>query len=600
MASKLEVAKLFVHVTLNDTVTKKTLKEAIVNDTTKGLKDKIFLCDDGSIICGHGATSVDKVVEYGFNKNAEERVSALEKLLKDLGTDEGAVKAYIDAAKAEVVEKIEGLDLAEVGGVGSFIQSISQEDGKVVATASDLNAAAVATTAIAAGDDTVAVAGTTVEAQVADLAKSIYTVDKAAAKYSLKRVDSNDKNVRDAYQLMETIGDGEAHVVKGADTINVYKDSSLKEVKLVTEGKVTVDGVETTKTGQFLEFTYILEDGTESTVDLDVSTFLVESEFGEGLQVNDGVVSLQISTANSGGRFVTLAINDTTYGSAGLTAEPLYNLIETGNSEIDYRYYPKIRSMNDVTSAIYAMLNSGSLVRLGNNTYNPDTHKTIPAYTDKFLSIDLPYVDLSTYLPSNAYEYVICTKDIASAAAVGLNEDGTHVATTGNYTSAATTIAGEIAALDAQVKVNSDAIDVLNGTEDGSVAKAVADAKDALVDNASDDYNTLGKLEAKVKAGSTVVSAKDSGHVTVTVDTTAADGHAVVTVAESDIASADALQKEVDRATEKESELLDIITKMYNGQTDTKVTVDTIEDNLAAIIAKLNDASSYWEEYDNL
>lgn len=96
MASKLEVAKLFVHVTLNDTVTKKTLKEAIVNDTTKGLKDKIFLCDDGSIICGHGATSVDKVVEYGFNKNAEERVSALEKLLKDLGTDEGAVKKYID------------------------------------------------------------------------------------------------------------------------------------------------------------------------------------------------------------------------------------------------------------------------------------------------------------------------------------------------------------------------------------------------------------------------------------------------------------------------------------------------------------------------
>lgn len=41
---------------------------------------------------------------------------------------------------------------------------------------------------------------------------------------------------------------------------------------------------------------------------------------------------------------------------------------------------------------------------------------------------------------------------------VGLSADGTHVATGGNYTSDASTIAGEIAALDAQAKVNADAI----------------------------------------------------------------------------------------------------------------------------------------------
>lgn len=43
-------------------------------------------------------------------------------------------------------------------------------------------------------------------------------------------------------------------------------------------------------------------------------------------------------------------------------------------------------------------------------------------------------------------------------ASVGLNTDGSHITTTGNYTSKATTIAGEIAALDAQVKINSDAL----------------------------------------------------------------------------------------------------------------------------------------------
>ena len=41
---------------------------------------------------------------------------------------------------------------------------------------------------------------------------------------------------------------------------------------------------------------------------------------------------------------------------------------------------------------------------------------------------------------------------------VGLNEDGSHIATNGNYTSSATTVVGEIAALDAQVKKNADKI----------------------------------------------------------------------------------------------------------------------------------------------
>ena len=43
-------------------------------------------------------------------------------------------------------------------------------------------------------------------------------------------------------------------------------------------------------------------------------------------------------------------------------------------------------------------------------------------------------------------------------AAIGLSADGSHVATQGNYTSGAATIAEEIAALDAQAKVNADAI----------------------------------------------------------------------------------------------------------------------------------------------
>lgn len=47
-------------------------------------------------------------------------------------------------------------------------------------------------------------------------------------------------------------------------------------------------------------------------------------------------------------------------------------------------------------------------------------------------------------------------------ASVGLNADGTHKTTSGNYTSSATTVVGEIAALDTQVKTNADAIAAIN------------------------------------------------------------------------------------------------------------------------------------------
>lgn len=46
--------------------------------------------------------------------------------------------------------------------------------------------------------------------------------------------------------------------------------------------------------------------------------------------------------------------------------------------------------------------------------------------------------------------------------AVGLNDDGNHVKTTGHYTKDATTVVGEIAALDTQVDANAKAIELLN------------------------------------------------------------------------------------------------------------------------------------------
>ena len=61
--------------------------------------------------------------------------------------------------------------------------------------------------------------------------------------------------------------------------------------------------------------------------------------------------------------------------------------------------------------------------------------------------------------------------------------DGSHVKTTGNYTKNATTVVGEIAALDGQVKTNADAIAAETTRATQAEAKALADAK-AYTDDA--------------------------------------------------------------------------------------------------------------------
>lgn len=118
-----------------------------------------------------------------------------------------------------------------------------------------------------------------------DLNDRINTIDTTVAAvktYTMSPVtDGLDANVREAYALMEVSGDGSS--VKVGETIKIYKDSSLKGVQLVD---------------QALEFTYILTDGTETVVSVDVSKFLAESEFADGLQVVDGVVSVKVDAAS--------------------------------------------------------------------------------------------------------------------------------------------------------------------------------------------------------------------------------------------------------------------------------------------------------------
>ena len=215
----------------------------------------------------------------------------------------GSVETQINAA-------IDKLDVPEIGGTGKVITTVSETDGKIAAIAIDLTAANVAAESTLVSDNAVAVTGTTVKDQIASLAASIKTVSKDAKSYSVKKLTEDEvtalgeSNVREAYKLIDENG------AQAGDIIKIYKDSSLKSVAL---------------DNQTLNFTYILDNGSESTVGVDVSNFLAESEFKNGLEVVNHVVNVKVDAASES--FLTV-------GAAGVKLSGVQNAINQAKSDL--------------------------------------------------------------------------------------------------------------------------------------------------------------------------------------------------------------------------------------------------------------------------
>lgn len=251
------------------------------NDKTSGSVAKQVADAKSELIGNANTDTAASNTITGAKKHADTLNTAMGTRVNALETAIGAggsVETQINAA-------IGKLDVPEIGGTGKVITTVSETDGKIAATAIDLTAASVAATATEVSDSAVAVEGTNVAAQIASLATSIKTVSKDAKSYSVKKLTPEevtalgDSNVKEAYKLLD-----EDHTQAG-DTIKIYKDSSLKEVHLV---------------GQELQFTYILADGSENIVGVDVSTFLAESEFKNGLEVINHVVNVKVDSTSEG------------------------------------------------------------------------------------------------------------------------------------------------------------------------------------------------------------------------------------------------------------------------------------------------------------
>lgn len=124
----------------------------------------------------------------------------------------------------------------------------------------------------------------------------------------------------------------------------------------------------------------------------------------------------------------------------------------------------------------------------------------------------------------------------------------------------------------------------INYAEGVTVNAKIDEVAQAVADEKSRAEQVEGELEEAIAnaqaAASTVVNIKDEGHVLVS-EETAEDGHKIYTVTEEDIASAQGLANEIDRATKAELALTEIVEDINAELGKVKVSAEGTADYLS-------------------
>ena len=121
-------------------------------------------------------------------------------------------------------------------------------------------------------------------------------------------------------------------------TIDIYKDSSLMNVEL-----------QEVDSKKCLVFTYILEDGTEKKITLDVEQLLIESEFQDGLSgvSEDGVIRVKVKIDDSSEEYLTVSKD-------GVKLSGINAKLNEINKKIEAETSNREQSITDLNNSISA------------------------------------------------------------------------------------------------------------------------------------------------------------------------------------------------------------------------------------------------------
>lgn len=212
----------------------------------------------------------------------------------DVATEDGVTTISIN--DSALTAAIEAMDLAQVHETGKAIVAVSEEDGKVSASAGTV-AAQYVDVADAAGKFT----GTTVEAILAEIDSAYKAADEAIVGDATTsgntlgkledRIEALDADAKEYHIVKTTTGlpeaikeryslvDADGNV--SGDTVDIPKDSHIVSITYITDPS--------DEHYQNLEYVYIDASGDTQTTYVDMSELVLETEFASGVTVTDGI-----------------------------------------------------------------------------------------------------------------------------------------------------------------------------------------------------------------------------------------------------------------------------------------------------------------------
>ena len=495
-----------------------------------------------------GSNGTPKSITIFDNEATEGEISNLKTEI------ETKINDTLTSANTYTNEEIAKLDVPDSPVDNNFVTSVSESDGKIT----------VQRAAVSSSTKTVLV--TKAEGKSGGVSLDV-NIDGA----TIVKNDTNGKISVASAALTQYIG-------KDAVNVSEVDDRNNKTVSLEINGddKVlsqTQDGLSATlsliyePTNRKLKL--IGKNSEEPISNIDTTDFVKDG------MLNDTAVFTASATTQS----ITFSRSGNTHEYSGLTKENHYLAFEfkiSSGESSSYNY-----EILNATSII-DVYNNGNGLELTDHTFSVkkaddsegfltiDGHGIkISGVTDAIAAAAASaktevkkadndqHINVTSAATEGHVTYTISSVDTASASgllnetserkaaddnierSVGLGADGSHIPTGGNYTSAAQTVTGEIAALDTKVKENEDNITNLE-------TKVTTNTNDitALETKVSKLSGVTDAIAAAASAKTEVKKATDDQHINVTIGETAADGHVTYVISSVDIASASGLSNE--------------------------------------------------------
>lgn len=420
-------------------------------------------------------------------------------------TVEGSVKKQVaDAlasAKSYTNTQIKGLDVADAAVAGKYVSAVSETDGKISVTRESLPSVSAITSS---GKAIISVSQSNgkISATTGAISAANVNVADASNHFTATTVEG----VLD--ELYTKAGNAAVTVTSAAGSGNVLKTYTIKQggssVGTINIPKDLVVTSGSVVKGNWADSTFTESaSGTGTALKLVIANqsdpvyintldLVKDHTAGNGINISDtNVVSVVVDPASES--YLTVGASGVKLSGVTDAITAKINALDasvnsTGGSKVGV----KVTETNGKITAVTVTENDiASAALLGTKTDASTVDSAFGRIAKEVADRKAAIQALDATVDSTGGSHVgvqvveadgkitgvtVSENDIASAsslskevtrakaaedkieASVGLAADGSHVKTSGNYTSSATTIAGEISALDTQVKKNADAI----------------------------------------------------------------------------------------------------------------------------------------------